>query len=226
VMLRLRITLPDRPGSLGRVSRVLGALGADILAVTVLDHTEGRVVDEFTVSWPNYPGRDRLLTALSGIPGVALEGAWATVAQPDAFADLDVLGHITADPGRALVTLVDALPGIFSADWAVVLGAPPERAVLQASWQTPETGGLPDITPVRPLVFSTGPDAHFAAVPMGRSGRTLYLARTSGPAFHRVELQRLARVVEIVLAIAGDRSAAGLRADAESGRARSGEAGA
>jgi hypothetical protein len=224
-MLRLRITLPDRPGSLGRVSRVLGALGADILAVTVLDHAEGRVVDEFTVSWPNYPGRDRLLTALSGIPGVALDGAWATVAQPDAFADLDVLGHVTADPARALVTLVDALPGIFSADWAVVLGAPPDRAVLQASWQTPETEGLPDITPVRPLVFSTRPDAHFAAVPLGRSGRTLYLARTSGPAFHRVELMRLARVVEIVLAIAGDRTAGGLRAD-EAGRTRSGEAGA
>lgn len=226
MMLRLRITLPDRPGSLGRVSRVLGALGADILSVTVLDHAEGRVVDEFTVSWPNYPGRDRLLTALSGIPGVGLEGAWTTVAQPDAFADLDVLAHITADPGRALSTLVDALPGIFSADWAVVLGPPPERAVLEAGWQTPTTSSLPDITPVRPLVFSTGPDAHFAAVPMGRSARTLYLVRTSGPAFHRVELQRLARVVEIVLAIAGDRLAGDLRADAEPSRARSGEAGA
>ena len=225
MMLRLRISLPDRPGSLGRVSRVLGALGADILSVTVLDHAEGRVLDEFTVAWPNYPGRDRLLTALSGIPGVILDGAWTTTAQPDAFADLDVLGHITADPARGLVTLVDALPGIFSADWAVVVGPPPDRVLHQASWQVPETGSLPDITPVRPVVFSVGADdgAHFAAVPMGRSGRTLYLARTSGPAFHRVELQRLTRVVEIVLAIAGDRLP-GLRAEAA--ELRSGDAGA
>ena len=218
-MLRLRISLPDRPGSLGRVSRVLGALGADILSVTVLDHAEGRVVDEFTVAWPNYPGRERLLTALSGVPGVGLEGAWATTAQPDAFADLDVLGHVTADPGRAMVTLVDALPGIFSADWAVVVGAPPERTVHQASWQVPEEGVLPDITPVRPLVFSAG-GTHFAAVPLGRSGRTLYLARASGPTFHRVELHRLTRVVEIVLAIAGDRFPGVREAELRSGDAR------
>ena len=231
MMLRLRISLPDRPGSLGRVSRVLGALGADILSVTVLDHGEGRVLDEFTVAWPNYPGRERLLTALSGIPGVGLEGAWATTAQPDAFADLDVLGHVTADPARAMTTLVDALPGIFSADWAVVVGAPPDRAVHQASWTVPEAAttndiNLPDITPVRPIVFSAAGESdgptHFAAVPMGRSGRTLYLARTTGPEFHRVELQRLTRVVEIVLAIVGDRQNQ-LRADTE---LRSGDAGA
>lgn len=235
MMLRLRITLPDRPGSLGRVSRVLGALGADIMSVTVLDHAEGRVVDEFMVAWPNYPGRERLLTALAGVPGVNLEGAWATTAQPDAFADLDVLGHVTAQPGRAMVTLVDALPGIFSADWAVVVGPPPERTIHQASWQVPQEGVLPeltppDITPVRPLVFRAG-DTHFAALPLGRIGgelasrpdtaRTLYLARTSGPTFHRVELHRLTRVVEIVLAIAGDRLP-GTR-DAE---LRSGDAGA
>lgn len=225
MMFRLRIRIPDRPGSLGRVSRLLGDLGADILAVTVLDHGAGRVIDEFTVAWSNYPGRERLLSALSGIPGAHLEGAWATRAQPDAFADLDLLGQVTADPGRAMVTLVDALPGIFSADWAVIVGPPPERTVHHASWQVAEIGvpaGLPpgDITPVRPAVFSTG-GIHFAAVPLARTGRTLYLARASGPAFHRVELHRLSRVTEVVLAIAADRLPA-----AREGELRSGDAGA
>lgn len=125
MLLQLRIALPDQPGSLARVSRVLGALGADIRSVTVLDHGSTRVVDEFTVAWPGYPGSDRLVHALGAIPGVTLEGAWRTTSRPDAFPDLDVLLQVKEHPERGLQTLVDALPGVFSADWALVLERPP-----------------------------------------------------------------------------------------------------
>jgi hypothetical protein len=202
VLLQLRIALPDRPGSLARVSRVLGALGADIRSVTVLDHGGARVVDEFTVAWPSYPGSDRLMHALGAIPGVTLEGAWRTTSRPDAFPDLDVLLQVKEHPERGLQTLVDALPGVFSADWAVVLGAPPERPTLAASPTAPLPGGLPDIRPTHPLAFSSGPATHLAAVPAG-AGTTAYLARTDGgPAFHRVELARLARLVEVAVSFA------------------------
>ena len=52
MMLRLRVSFPDRPGALGQAARVLGTLGADILQVTVLERETGRAVDDFTVSWP------------------------------------------------------------------------------------------------------------------------------------------------------------------------------
>ena len=64
MMLRLRVSFPDRPGALGQAARVLGTLGADILQVTVLERETGRAVDDFTVSWPGTPDaetvRDRL----------------------------------------------------------------------------------------------------------------------------------------------------------------------
>lgn len=209
MMLRLRVGLPDRPGSLGRVSRALGALGADILAVTVLEHTGGRVVDDFTVNWPGYPGKDRLESAMTTIGGVTVEGAWPTTAAPDSCGDLDVLGHVCRDPSRAMVTLLDAIPGIFSADWAMLAdlaatepGAAP--VVTHSSWQAPANPELPLLPAPRPMSLHAGPDVHIAAIPAG-AGSVLYLARSIGPTFHRVELARLARLVEIVLAIVGTR---------------------
>jgi hypothetical protein len=52
MLLRVRVSLPDRPGALGRVARTLGASGADIVQVVVLERLAGRAVDDFTVLWP------------------------------------------------------------------------------------------------------------------------------------------------------------------------------
>jgi hypothetical protein len=46
------VQLPDRPGSLGQVTTLLGRLGVDIQQMRVL-HRDGTVaIDEFTVSVP------------------------------------------------------------------------------------------------------------------------------------------------------------------------------
>ena len=49
MLLRVRVTLPDRPGALGQVARTLGVAGADIVQVVVLERLGGRAVDDFTV---------------------------------------------------------------------------------------------------------------------------------------------------------------------------------
>jgi hypothetical protein len=201
MLLRLRIALPDRPGSLARVSRALAHLGADIRTVTVLEAGGGRVVDEFTVDWPGWPGSQQLSDDLGVLAGVTLEGAWQTREKPDAFVDLDLLLHIAIAPDRAIGTLIDALPSAFSADWAVALGGPTERGVLAVSPNAPAAEELPEILPSRPMAFSITPDSHLAAVPADR-WCTIYLARNSGgPAFHRIELARLTRIVEVARAI-------------------------
>lgn len=220
---RLRIALPDRPGSLAKVSRVLGALGADIRGLSVLEHGGNRVVDEFTVSWPNYPGTERLGAALAALPGVAVEGAWATRAQADAFPDLDVLLQVMTPSGDALAILTDALPGVFGADWAVVCGEHPanrgdERPVLAASLHAPSLDILPDIRPTRPLAFSSSPGVHLAAAPSSATS-TVYLGRTGGgPPFHRTELARLARLVEVAGAVMAGHDTT--RAEVTTGRHR------
>ena len=69
----LRVVLPDKPGSLGAVATALGAAGADILGVDVVERTNGHAVDDLAVELP--PGRppDVLVTAAESVPGVEVE---------------------------------------------------------------------------------------------------------------------------------------------------------
>jgi len=96
---------------------------------------------------------------------------------------------------------------VFGADWAIVLGEHPERPVLAASLHAPSLDLLPDIRPTRPLAFSSSPDVHVAAVPTSPTS-TVYLGRSAGgPPFHRTELARLARLVEVAGAVLDRREA-------------------
>jgi hypothetical protein len=49
---RLRIALPDRPGALGRVGQVIGALGGNVLTIDVQEVDGPAVVDELLVDLP------------------------------------------------------------------------------------------------------------------------------------------------------------------------------
>ena len=45
----IRVQLPDRPGMLGAVATALGAIGADILSVDVVERGSGIAVDDLVV---------------------------------------------------------------------------------------------------------------------------------------------------------------------------------
>ncbi|MBV8462910.1 MAG: ACT domain-containing protein [Acidimicrobiales bacterium] len=45
----VRVLLPDRPGALGAVTSRIGAVGGDVVSIDILDHDDGRVVDELGV---------------------------------------------------------------------------------------------------------------------------------------------------------------------------------
>src|SRR5256886_12177182 len=136
MLLRLRVRLPDRPGSLGQVARTLGVTGADIVQMVVLERVGGRAVDDFTVIWPAAAPVDRILAGLAAIPGVDVEGVWRSVGAPAVGgADAELVGQIAANPSDGIATLVDAVPGQVSADWAAVLAVPVDWA------RTGEDGG-------------------------------------------------------------------------------------
>ncbi|HEV2930725.1 MAG TPA: ACT domain-containing protein, partial [Propionibacteriaceae bacterium] len=48
----MRVSLPDRPGSLGSVATAMGGVGADINAVEIVEKGDGTVVDDFIVDLP------------------------------------------------------------------------------------------------------------------------------------------------------------------------------
>ena len=129
MLLRVRVTLPDRPGTLGQVARTLGVSGADIVQVVVLERLGGRAVDDFTVVWPGAARVERLLAGLAAIPGVRVDGVWRAIGAPTTTGqDAELLAQVAANPADGLATLVDAVPGLLAADWAVAAVVPVDWA--------------------------------------------------------------------------------------------------
>jgi hypothetical protein len=232
MLLRLRVRLPDRPGSLGQVARTLGVTGADIVQMIVLERVGGRAVDDFTVIWPAAAPVDRILAGLGAIPGVSVEGVWRSVgATSVGGADAELVGQVAANSDDGVATLVDAVPGLLSADWAAVLLVPADWAsngaaglgglpegtpesgptVIYASWQAPSPLRAPEVAPLRPRAFSGSEGLRYAAAPFGRAGLVFLVARggTEGtpavPAFHVTEVDRLAQLVRASALVLGDR---------------------
>jgi hypothetical protein len=230
MLLRLRVRLPDRPGSLGQVARTLGVTGADIVQMVVLERVGGRAVDDFTVIWPAAAPVDRILAGLDAIPGVAVDGVWRSVGAPVVGgADAELVGQVAANPTDGIATLVDAVPGLLSADWAAVLAVPADwarsgedaagpgespPAVVYASWRAPQPLRAPDVTPLRPRAFDGADGGRYAAAPFGRAGLVLLCARggeqATGeslpvPGFHVTEIDRLAQLVRAAALVLGTR---------------------
>lgn len=208
MLLRIRVRLPDRPGSLGKVARILGAAGADVVQMAVLERDAGRALDDFTVAWPSGAGIDRLCDGLAFIPGVDIEGVWPTVESQGAFPDAALVGQLAANPDGALVIMADAVPGILSADWAGLLRVTPGEAVLvHTSLGVFADIDVPDVHPLRPRSFTSRDGTQYAVAPIGESGLAVLVARTAAPQFHRTEVFRLAQLVSAAEAVLGGRLA-------------------
>lgn len=224
MLLRIRVRLPDRPGSLGKVARILGAAGADVVQMAVLERDAGRALDDFTVAWPSGAGIERLCDGLAYIPGVEIIGVWPTVEPQGAFPDAALIGQLAANPGDGLVILADAVPAILSADWAGLLRMggrsvpvgpePPPPALLHTSLGVLTDVTVPDVHPIRPRAFTSEDGTQYAVVPIGDGELVLLVARSGAPPFHRTEVFRLAQLVSAAEAVFGDRLAA-VAADVE-----------
>ncbi|MFI7112796.1 amino acid-binding protein [Nonomuraea sp. NPDC050227] len=193
MLLRLRVSLPDRPGGLGQVAKALGTLGADILQVTVLERETGRAVDDFIVSWPGPISATEVCERLSATPGVRVEGVWPTRDVPGSAPDYDLLMHVATEPARGLATLVDALPALCGAEWSVAVE---DGAVRHASMAAPEVLNLPD-PPPRAITLDSA-DLRLMLLPLVPQGMHVVVARAGGPVFHRAELERAVRIVDVV----------------------------
>ncbi|MEJ3743658.1 amino acid-binding protein [Actinomycetes bacterium KLBMP 9797] len=229
MLLRVRVTLPDRPGALGQVARTLGVAGADIVQVVVLERLGGRAVDDFTVVWPGAARVERLQAGLAAIPGVHVEGVWRAIGAPVSGGhDAELLAQVAANPVDGLATLVDAVPGLLAADWAAAAVVPAdwaarsgargpegastggEPAVAYASWRAPSPLRLPEVTPLRARPLAGPDNTRYAVAPFGRAGLVLMVARADADelpaaAFHVTEVDRVAQLVRAAAVILGDR---------------------
>ncbi|MEV6849732.1 amino acid-binding protein [Actinoplanes sp. NPDC051411] len=225
MLLRVRVTLPDRPGALGQVARTLGVAGADIVQVVVLERLGGRAVDDFTVVWPGAGRVERLLAGLAAIPGVQVDGVWKAIGAPvNGGHDAELLAQVAANPADGLATLVDAVPALLAAEWAAAAvvpadwaarsgtpgSVPGEPSAAYASWRAPSPLRLPEVTPLRARPLAGVDGTRYAVAPFGRAGLVLIVARSDDAdltpaAFHVTEVDRVAQLVRAAATILGDR---------------------
>jgi hypothetical protein len=73
---RVLLRLPDRPGSLGRVTMLMGRLGIDIHQVRVLARDGDTATDEFVMAVPGPVISGCLVELLEEVDGVRVLGTW------------------------------------------------------------------------------------------------------------------------------------------------------
>lgn len=207
MLARLRIVVPDRPGSLGQLATVIGAENADVSGLRVLESEAGRATDDVVVDVRDDDHLDRVRRRLAATPGIDVLGHRAPVPELTGHAELELVGQVLARPSRGTQTLVDGAPKAFDVDWAAVV-ALDEHGYVQAVTAMSVPGPGEDAVqlpgPVRlavvPMTKVDGDGAHegTALVPLGDRPLGLVLVRECGLGFHTGELWRLSALAGIV----------------------------
>lgn len=197
---RLRVRMPDRPGTLGRLAAALGAGGVDIRQIRALDRAAGRAVADVLVALPAAMLPAAAARLLTGIPGVRLDGCWQASDSLELDLGLEALAETLAAPHRALPVLVDAAPRVVAAHWAAALVVPSGR-IVRASWRAPRLAPGP-LGEVRPHTSTAADGTRLAVVPLGRE-HALLAGRRNAPSFHQSELRSLTTLARATARLIG-----------------------
>jgi hypothetical protein len=204
----MRVTLPDRPGSLGSVATAMGGVGADINAVEIVEKGDGIVVDDFIVDLP--PGQlpETIITACQSLPGVRVEWISRYPEGGGLQSDLEALERMTADPDHAAEILVSLSPVVFRSHFATlieVVDGEPRPAY--------STTLAPDLTADSVMNFSPFHCTHRINLPAGwisgwadttvvvsalSQDRAIAIGRIGGPEFLDSEIARLHHLAALV----------------------------
>ncbi len=200
--IQLRVSIPDQPGALARITQAIARTGADVISVTVLESDAGRATDDFRLRWPDGKSSKSLIDAVNACMGVELLGCRRTRWLLDGRPDLDLLTYLIAVPERGMETLVDMAPAALDADWAE-LRAPARRLpALYLSSSTPHDDLAPESMPVRAAAWMNDGTA-WAYFPLAPLHSVLVIGRDGGPAFMRSEVAHAERVLDLAMKTLG-----------------------
>jgi len=208
LLARVRFSVPDRPGTLGRVTSAIGSVGADIAEIDVLESESGRALDDVFVRVRDAAHLERVAARLENLAGVTVTGRQCPAPPVTGHADLELIDQVLARPERGLQTLVDGAPHSFGADWAALVEYTADlsavSSVLTVSVASPGPEHVVLTSPLRSaIVRMTAPGASepfsgTALVPIGDGPLALVLVRSTGLDFHPSELWRVGQVGQIV----------------------------
>lgn len=200
----LRVELPDVPGSLGRLAAAIGATGANIEAIEIVEHrVDGFAVDDVFVQPPDGLMPDSIVSACTSLDGVRVQWISRYTAGENITRDLEVVEAMTERPREAVDRLVTLVPETFRVDWAMALGRAGEGFSIRAG-----SSAAPDAVPPEvswPADFRSGrrfplpepyQDILVAACPLGEDAM-LVIARSGGPEILDSEIARLSHLAAL-----------------------------
>ncbi len=207
----MRVSLPDRPGSLGAVASAMGSVGADITAVEIVEKRDDDVVDDFILILPPDKLPDSLISVCQGLEGVQVEWISRYPEGGGLQSDLETLERMANDPDHAAETLVASAPVVFRSQWAVLVEVADQTtgkgAVSFSSSMAPDFS--PDtLRPLRPFDRAHRADLPDQWLPGWSEStmlvspltldRAIVIGRTGGPAYLRSEVARLNLLATLV----------------------------
>jgi hypothetical protein len=202
----LRISLPDRPGSLGAVATALGEAGVNIHAMEIVERAGGSIVNDFLVR--SSPDRliDSIVAACHRIPGVSVDWVARYPSDGNLQSDLETLEGMTKDPRHSTEILLTASPIVFRAHWALLISASPAPTMSLGTAMAPELDGL-GLAQFEPFDSVHRVELHDGWLP-GWGGATaavapiardhaLVVGRQGGPPFLNSELARIGHIAAL-----------------------------
>jgi hypothetical protein len=221
----LRIALPDVPGSLGVVASALGAAGANIEAIEIVEHrADGTAIDDVFLEFNNGVMPDMVVSAVQRIEGVRVLWVSRYAAGGNLHLDLEAIEVITNDPARAIHHLTHLVPRAFRSDWAQVAEHLDGRLVrVEATVNAPDLhdevrSWFPVDRAERPFVDETWEGwsaTEVAVAPLGHAHRIVIFGRHGGPEILDSELARLDHIAGLTASI--ESSLDGVSAESTSG---------
>jgi hypothetical protein len=207
----MRVELPDVPGSLGALATALGAAGADIEAIEIVEHgSDGRAVDDVLLELPPTVLPDMVVSACQKLDGVAVLWISRYTAGANLHLDLEAVESLTEEPEHAMRRLVELVPVVFRSDWALLLGLDEGAVtVLDRTSAAPQVDGvgeawLPLARGCRltgPVGVETWEAALLIGVPVGSPDLALVAGRRGGPEFLDSEVARMAHLAGLAASI-------------------------
>jgi len=200
----LRVELPDVPGSLGALATALGAVGADIEAIEIIEHrSDGVAIDDVLLELPTDVMPDALVTACHRLDKVRVQWVSRYNAGAHLSMDLAAVEEFTAAAQKSLEKLIDMIPATFRADWAVGLcrtaaGIEVLRATPTAPKKLPgDLTGWFGVTKVCRLDPVESWDSTLLAAAPVSDDVVVVIGRHGGPAVLDSELARLGHLVAL-----------------------------
>jgi hypothetical protein len=219
MLFNLRISLPDRPGTLGSVATAFGQGGANILTLDVVDNDAGVAVDDMVIEAPE--GMQLALRlANQVVPGLVVEELRPLEAFQDLMSPLELVAALVETRESVLDLFVERLPEALRSDWCVVLSAGPgEVTVVASSIGAPSLAGVGSswlpidraqrlpLASWMPASWREGPAARdgqgkfeLAAAPVFDPGTAALIGRRNGPQYRNSELVEFGLLARVATA--------------------------